>query len=441
MTKKHLAQIVLITACMMLSPLLMISHSVQAAFPGFNGNIAFHSTRDGDFEVFVMDSKGESAGLTQLTSNMANDGDPEWSPDGTKIVFHSYRDSNFEIYVMNADGSSQTRLTNNAAEDMFPCWSPDGGKIAFRSNRDGNYEIYVMNADGSGQARLTDNSAFDAHPAWSPDGSKIAFYSDRDGDNEIFVMNSGGESLGVTQLTFNTANDVDPDWSPDGGKTAFHSNQDDPANYEIYAMNNDGSNLQRLTNNPADDKNAAWSPDGKKMTFASDRDGNFEIFVMDADGESHGLTKLTSTMGVENYGPNWQVGPTASDAIEETEDIKDIVADAFQIPVSDFDGATSKVKDNRRNALLNILDEVIADIEAAKASTDPAFQKDAYQNATDQLNAILDKTDGCSERGTPDTIGSGYTPDWITTCASQAKIDPLIRDLITMVQTLLAQIP
>jgi Tol biopolymer transport system component len=425
---------------MMLSLFLMILHPVHAAFPGFNGNIAFHSTRDGDFEIFVMDSGGESLGITQLTSNTANDGDPAWSANGTKMVFHSNRDGNFEIYVMNADGSDQTRLTINSAEDMFPCWSPDGDKIAFRSNRDGNYEIYVMNADGSGQTRLTDNPAFDAHAAWSPDGSEIAFYSDRDGDNEIFVMDSGGESLGITQLTFNTANDVDPDWSPDGGRMAFHSNKDDPANYEIYVMNSDGSNLQRLTNNPADDRNAAWSPDGENMTFASDRDGNFEIFVMDADGESHGLTKLTSTTGVENYGPNWQVG-TASVAIEKTEDIKSIVADTSEIPVSDFDGATYKVKNNRRNTLLNMLDEVVTDIEAAMASTDPTIQKAAYQNATDQLNSILDKTDGCSERGTPDTKGSGYTPDWITMCASQAKIDPLIRELLTMVQTLLAQIP
>ena len=134
-------------------------------------------------------------------------------------------------------------------------------------------------------------------------------------------------------------------------------------------------------------------------------------------------------------------GPTPSDAIKKTEDIQSIVVDPSQIPRSDFDGATDKVKDNRRNALLNRLDAVIIDIQIAIASTDPATQKTAYQSAMDQLNSILEKTDGCSQRGTPDTEGSGYTPDWITTCASQALIDPLIRNLIADLEALLAQIP
>ena len=66
---------------------------------------------------------------------------PTWSPDGSKIAFHSTRDGNNEIYVMNADGSGQTRLTNNPAAGLLPAWSPDGIKIAFTSIRGGNQEI------------------------------------------------------------------------------------------------------------------------------------------------------------------------------------------------------------------------------------------------------------------------------------------------------------
>jgi hypothetical protein len=86
-----------------------------------------------------------------------------------KIAFHSNRDGNSEIYVMDADGSRQTNLTNHTAFDILPAWSPDGSKIVFVSDRDGPpkiSEIYVMNADGSGQTRLTFNPASDGSPDW-----------------------------------------------------------------------------------------------------------------------------------------------------------------------------------------------------------------------------------------------------------------------------------
>jgi hypothetical protein len=42
-----------------------------------------------------------------------------------KIVFSSTRDGNFEIYIMNADGSDQHNISNNPDDsDQQPNWSP-----------------------------------------------------------------------------------------------------------------------------------------------------------------------------------------------------------------------------------------------------------------------------------------------------------------------------
>ena len=119
------------------------------ATPTGGGSIVFASERDGNSEIYRMNSDGSSP--TRLTNNAAVDTAPSWSLDHSKIVFTSTRDGNTEIYVMNADGSSPTRLTNNAAQDVYAYWAPDGSKISFASNRDGNYEVYVMNANGSNQ--------------------------------------------------------------------------------------------------------------------------------------------------------------------------------------------------------------------------------------------------------------------------------------------------
>ena len=135
--------------------------------------------------IHVMNDDG--TGVTQLTSH--SDHNPAWSPDSTRIAFQSYRDGNAEIYVMDSDGCCVERLTNHSADDGRPVWSPDGTRIAFDSERDGNREVYVMNADGTGVTKLTNHSADDFSGAWSPDGSQIAFTSYRDGNAEIYVMN------------------------------------------------------------------------------------------------------------------------------------------------------------------------------------------------------------------------------------------------------------
>ena len=172
------------------------------------GKIAFESDRAGNYDdIYLMNADG--SGVTRLTHNLAWDGSPAWSPDGSKIAFTRWATGPEDIYVMNADGGGVTRLTRYLGSDEDPAWSPDGSKIAFTSNRnDKGDNIYVMNAAGGGVTRLTEGWDYDSHPSWSPDGSKIAFESDRTGYGDIYVMNADG--TGVTRLTRNAAEDFEP---------------------------------------------------------------------------------------------------------------------------------------------------------------------------------------------------------------------------------------
>jgi len=213
-------------------------------------------------EIYTVRSDG--MGAVRLTNNLAEDTDPAWSPDGTRIAFTSRRDGWHAIYVMNEDGSNVTRLTPLTWASFHPVWSPDGTRIAFVSVRDVvAADVYVMNADGTGERRLTDHRAVDTDPAWSPDGARIAFSSERDGNAEIYIMNADGS--GVTRLTRDDAPDGRPAWSPDGTRLAFASTQCDGGWYGYCYPRVLVTGLQGPPVAVGPGNDPAWSPDGRMI--------------------------------------------------------------------------------------------------------------------------------------------------------------------------------
>jgi len=68
------------------------------------------------------------------------------SPDGKTIVFDPLGD----LYTLPMAGGKATRITSGMAWDCMPRWSPDGRTIAFISDRDGGDNLWLVGADGSG---------------------------------------------------------------------------------------------------------------------------------------------------------------------------------------------------------------------------------------------------------------------------------------------------
>ena len=208
----------------------------------------------------------------------------------------------WSIYVMDSDGGNRTFLAEGQGTFLSrPAWSPDGSKIAYVSDRDGPANIWVIDIDGNESMRLTEHDSKDHSPAWSPDGEWIAFGSVRDAPYwELYTMRADGTDL--QRLTWwEDASDLWPSWSPDGTRLAFASKRD--GNWEIYVMDRDGENLVRLTNHPADDTSPAWSPDGSRIAFESTRDGYAEIYVMPiVGGEAVNVSRVD---WATDRGPAW----------------------------------------------------------------------------------------------------------------------------------------
>lgn len=60
---------------------------------------------------------------TQITDS-GEDGGPTWSPDGSKIAFISRRNGNWDIFVVDSDGSNLVQLTFDEKDDYEPVWRP-----------------------------------------------------------------------------------------------------------------------------------------------------------------------------------------------------------------------------------------------------------------------------------------------------------------------------
>lgn len=247
----------------------------------------------------------------QITSG-ADDGDPDWSPDGSRLAFtRTVCDTagacEVGIWVVSADGSSPTQIPAGLGQNSHPDWSPDGSKLVFISNRDGPRDVYAMNADGFNVVRLTNAKAppfrpVNWDPTWSPDGRQIAFTSSSGGTQDIYVMDADGSN--VRQLTSDPAYDVAPSWSPDGTRIAFMSGRDDPNGFvgSVYVMDADGSGATALA---PEGGYPSWSPDGSMITFIRGDVGSvIDIFVMNADGSD--VRNLTRTPDQHEGPPTWQ---------------------------------------------------------------------------------------------------------------------------------------
>ena len=81
--------------------------------------------------------------------------------------------NNLDIWVQHLETKESRRLTTHTADDREPSFSPDGSRIAFRSERDGG-GIYLMSTLGGEERRIADGGR---RPKFSPDGKWIAYFT------------------------------------------------------------------------------------------------------------------------------------------------------------------------------------------------------------------------------------------------------------------------
>lgn len=255
---------------------------------------------DGRFDqICLMNADGTNK--RQLTFEDATDFYPSLSPDGQRIVFSSRRDGNFEVYGMDIKGDNLVKLTNDLGGNLYaPEISPKGNRIIFTHESGGFQSIWVMKIDGLNPHPMFESSGKDIDPIWSPDAMKVAYATGVTGSTQLAVVNVDGSKPHLL-MPNGPETGGRSSWSPDGQWLAFYAGQ--RGNRNLYVVGVDGQNMNQLTNG-GDNLGPSISPDGKWIAFTSYRDGNNEIYVINLNTfQEYRLTTSPNSDWQPRWGP------------------------------------------------------------------------------------------------------------------------------------------
>jgi imidazolonepropionase-like amidohydrolase/Tol biopolymer transport system component len=222
------------------------------------------------------------------------------SPDGRTIAFDLLGD----IYTLPIEGGTARRISSGLAFEHQPRFSPDGSRIAYTSDRGGGDNIWVMSPDGTG-ARAVTNETFTLMnaPTWSPDGRFIAarkhFTTQRSlGTGEIWLYDAngsgGGQALVERPNPQHQKELGEPAFSHDGRAIYFSLNttpgpifeyaQD--SNQQVFAIQRydmaTGERVQ-VAGGPGGAVRPTPSPDGRHLAFIRREQGRSRLFVKDLE--------------------------------------------------------------------------------------------------------------------------------------------------------------
>jgi dipeptidyl aminopeptidase/acylaminoacyl peptidase len=178
------------------------------------------------------------------------------APDSTEVCFAMNADpipatsTNTDLFVVPIGGGPAKKITSNLAADESPQYSPNGKYLAWRSQSRPGYEsdrwqLMVMERATGSAVSVTESldRSVDSF-AWSPDSAHLFYTSVDRGRKHINVIPAAGG--GTREVTSGNVSMDDMQFTPDG-KTMVYTQQSGSSPAELYRASSTGGPPVPLT--------------------------------------------------------------------------------------------------------------------------------------------------------------------------------------------------
>ncbi len=156
-------------------------------------------------DIFTVPVGGGEA--KRLTTNLAADSGPTYSPDGKYIAYRTqvragYESDRWRLALYDRAGSMIRTLTEDMDRPLVSyTWPPNSRAIFFTTNDRGREAIQMLPVEGGGARMLVGGASSFGDMQFSPDG-KIMVYTGQSASHpvEIYRAASGGAAVQLTHL-------------------------------------------------------------------------------------------------------------------------------------------------------------------------------------------------------------------------------------------------
>jgi len=217
------------------------------------------------------------------------------SPDGEFVVYDAPQtdsSSARDVFIVRTDGSDDRRLVEHSANDADPVWTPDGSRVLFASDRSGSMDVWGVSVVGGavqgepevihrniGRMTLRGLTDTGAYFYYATVGAVDVYHAD---------LTAEGAKNPVAVASSYSGSNISSAWSPDSRRVAYVSRRGligfDRMSMTLVVRDVRSGEQREFTPEMNGFMVAGWSPNGRSVLIVgSEMNNRPGLFVVDTE--------------------------------------------------------------------------------------------------------------------------------------------------------------